>query len=561
MRSTLTWLDHYPAEVAPTYAYPKQNLAQFLLDTSQKFPDRPALYFMGKTINYVNLLEACYRFANGLTGLGLKKGDRVAIMLPNIPQTVIAFYGTLLAGGIVVNTNPLYMEGELRHQLNDSGSKFMVTLDLLLPRIRKVKSSTPLQHVIVTSIKDYLPFPKNVLYGLKQRKEGNVVKLTEEDHAHVFTEFVNKASGSPILSKVNAVEDTAVLQYTGGTTGVAKGVMLTHYNLVANTLQTSHWNYNAEEGKERFLGAIPIFHVFGLTVLMSQSVLIGGMLILVPKFEIEQVLKTIDKMKPTVFPGAPTMYIGLINHKDINKYDLSSIQVCISGSAPLPLEVQERFEEITGGKLIEGYGLTEASPVTHANNIWGKRKIGKIGIPFPDTEARVVDSNTGTEVATGEIGEIIIRGPQIMKGYWNRPEESSMVLRNGWLYTGDLATQDEDGFFAIVDRKKDLIIASGFNIYPREIEEVLYEHPYVKDACAVGVPDQYRGETVKAFIVLKDNAPDVTEAELEAWCREHLAAFKVPRKFEFRETLPKTIVGKVLRRKLLEEESTKTIQQ
>ncbi|MFD2612263.1 long-chain-fatty-acid--CoA ligase [Paenibacillus gansuensis] len=557
MRSTLSWLEHYPSEVAPSFDYPKHNLAKFLVNTAGRFPRNPALYFMGKTISYEELLDASYRFANALKGLGIRKGDRVAIMLPNTPHTVIAFYGTLLAGAVAVQTNPLYMEGELRHQLIDSGAKVIVTLDLLLPRIKKVLPSTFLEHVIIGSIKDYLPVPKKWLYGAKQWKDGTNAAKHRDVPFLLFPELLSSSSNAPIIEIVDAEEDNAILQYTGGTTGVAKGVMLTHYNLTANTLQNSHWCYDAEDGKEIFLGAIPCFHVFGLTVLMSQSVLKGGMLILIPKFEIKQILQTVDKLKPTIFPGAPTMYIALINQPDLAQYDLSSIRVCVSGSAPLPLEVQERFEELTGGKLIEGYGLTEAAPVTHANNIWGKRKIGSIGIPFPDTEARVVDSATGTEVPTGEIGELIVRGPQVMKGYWNRPDETAMVLRDGWLYTGDMAIQDEDGFFSIVDRKKDMIIASGYNIYPREIEEVLFEHPYIKDAAAAGVPDKYRGETVKAFIVLKDDAPKVTAEELEAWCRERLAAYKVPRKFEFRESLPKTIIGKVLRRQLLEEEKQK----
>jgi long-chain acyl-CoA synthetase len=553
MSSAKPWLRHYPNEVAPTYEYPKHNLARLLINTAKKFPDRPALYFMGKMLRYKELLEASYRFANGLKALGLSPGERVAIMLPNCPSAVIAYFGTLMMGGIVVQTSPLYMERELVHQLSDSGATVIVTLDLLFERVQKSKSKTPIKHMIVTSIKDYLPFPKNALYPVKMRKDGVKQSVIYGDSVLNFKKLLRSSSASPVCEDVDAEKDLALLQYTGGTTGISKGVMLTHFNMVANTYQTSHWCYEVRLGEERFLGALPCFHVFGLTVLLNQAMFRAGMLILIPKFDIDLILTTINDLKPTIFPGAPTMYVALINHKRIKEFDISSINVCVSGSAPLPLEVQERFEELTGGRLIEGYGLTESSPVTHANPIWGYRKIGTIGIPFPDTEAKVVNSDSGEEMPIGEIGELIIRGPQVMMGYWNRERETSLTIKDGWLYTGDMARMDEDGFFAIVDRKKDLIIAGGYNIYPREIEEILYEHPAIQEAAVAGIPDQYRGETVKAFVVLKSGMT-MTEKELELWCRDRLAAFKVPRKVEFRESLPKTMVGKVLRRQLLEEE-------
>ncbi|MFD0697061.1 long-chain fatty acid--CoA ligase [Paenibacillus sp. GCM10027628] len=553
MSSAKPWLRHYPDEVAPTYEYPKHNLARLLVHTAKKFPDRPALHFMGKTLRYKELLEASYRFANGLKGMGIGPGERVAVMLPNCPSAVIAYFGTLMMGGIVVQTSPLYMERELVHQLSDSGATVIVTLDLLFDRVRKAQNKTPVKHIIVTSIKDYLPFPKNLLYPIKMKKDGAKLDVVYGDGVSHFKKFLRGSSASPICVDVDAENDLALLQYTGGTTGISKGVMLTHYNMVANTYQTSNWCYKVRLGEERFLGALPCFHVFGLTVLLNQAMFRAGMLILIPKFDIDLILNTINDLKPTIFPGAPTMYVALINHKRIKDYDISSINICVSGSAPLPLEVQERFEELTGGRLIEGYGLTESSPVTHANPIWGFRKIGTIGIPFPDTEAKVVHSGSGEELPVGEIGELIIRGPQVMQGYWNRERETSLTLRDGWLYTGDMARMDEDGFFAIVDRKKDLIIAGGYNIYPREIEEILYEHPAIQEAAVVGIPDQYRGETVKAFVVLKSGML-LTEQELELWCRERLAAYKVPRRVEFRDSLPKTMVGKVLRRQLLEEE-------
>ncbi|MDE5135731.1 long-chain-fatty-acid--CoA ligase [Paenibacillus larvae] len=553
MNTERPWHSHYPSETATTYEYPKHNLAKLLMSSAEEFPKKDALYFMGKKMTYEELLEECYRFANGLIGLGIRKGERIAIMLPNSPQSIIAYYGALLIGAIVVQTNPLYMERELEHQLVDSGSVAIVVLDMVLERVQNVWPKTKLKHVIVTGVKDYLPFPKNLLFTLKAKKEGTLAKVPQGEGIFSFKELIAASPNIAVYEEVDAENDLALLQYTGGTTGLSKGVMLTHYNLLANAVQINNWFYRAVPGEEVFLAALPFFHVFGMTVLMNQSVSIAGKLVIVPKFDVDLVLKTITKMRPTLFPGAPTMYISLINHAKIEDYDLSSINVCVSGSAALPLEVQERFEQLSGGRLIEGYGLTESSPVAHVNPIWEKRKLGSIGIPVPDTDAKIVDPVTAEELPVGEIGELIIKGPQVMKGYWNRDEETRQTLRDGWLFTGDMGTMDEDGYFFIVDRKKDMIIASGFNIYPREIEEVLYEHPHVKEAIVAGVPDPYRGETVKAFIVPREGAP-ISKEELNKWCRERLAAYKVPRMYEFRDSLPKTLVGKVLRRRLLEEE-------
>ena len=555
--SSKPWLRHYPLEVPATFEYPKHNLARFLLQSAAAYPDHAALSFFGNVVTYRQLLDYAYRFANALQRTGIRKGDRVAVMLPNCPQAVIAYYGTLLAGGIVVMTNPLYMPRELEYQMRDSGARVIVTLDLLFERVMKVVPSTDLRLVAVTSIQDFLPFLKNVLYPLKLKKDGMKRNVTYGDGVVHLMRWLRQSPATPVEADVDAEQDLALIQYTGGTTGTPKGVMLTHYNLVANTIQTRLWTYRSENARERFLAALPFFHVFGMTVLMNLSMHQSGTLILLPRFEVRDVLRTIDRQKPTVFPGAPTMYIALIHHPLARKTDFSSIRYCVSGAAPLPREVQETFEAMTGGKLIEGYGLTEASPVTHANNIWGMRKTGSIGIPFPDTDCRIVNPETGEEVPVGEVGELAVRGPQVMKGYWNNPEETAKVLVDGWLYTGDLGKMDEDGFFYILDRRKDLIIASGYNIYPREVEEVLYEHPDVEEAVVAGVGDPYRGETVKAYLVLKKGAsPD--PARFEAWCRERLAAYKVPRIYEFRESLPKSLVGKVLRRKLIEEEAEKT---
>ncbi|MGG1633957.1 long-chain-fatty-acid--CoA ligase [Paenibacillus sp. NRS-1760] len=556
------WLQHYPKEVSPSLHYPDQNIVQFLINAANHHPNHPAVHFLGKILTYRELHENAVNLAYGLLSLGIAKGDRVAIMLPNCPQAVAAFYGVLLAGGVVVQTNPLYVERELEHQLADSGAVALITVDLLYARLSRVRGKQPesgplpqLKHAIITSIKDGLPFPKNLLYPLKQRKEGFRADIPYGSFGVVSYKKLLAAKHTDMRLPDSAKgSDLAALQYTGGTTGTPKGVMLTHRNLVANTIQISTWCYKAEDAKERFLAALPLFHVFGLTVLMNMSVLRAGTLILLPRFEVETVLQTINQQKPTIFPGAPTMYVALIHHKSAAKIDFSSINVCVSGSAALPLEVQEKFEALTGGRLVEGYGLSESSPVTHANPVWEKRKIGTIGIPFPDTDAAVIDPESGERLPIGELGELIVRGPQVMRGYWNKPAETDQVLRDGWLHTGDLATMDEDGYFTIMDRIKDVIIAGGFNIYPREVEEVLFEHPAVREAAVIGVKDEYRGETVKAFIVFKEGW-QVSSSQLDRWCRERLASYKVPHHYSFRETLPKTMVGKVLRRKLQEEEA------
>jgi len=512
---------------------------------------------MGRELDYQELYESALKFANYLRSIGVEKGDRVAIMLPNCPQAVIGYYGVLYAGGIVVQTNPLYTERELEYQMQDSEAKVILALDILYPRIMKVKNQTKIENVITTGIKDYLPFPKNLVYPFIQKKQyGFSVKVEHQGHTHLFTEIMRIEEPAPIDVPFDFEEDLALLQYTGGTTGVPKGVMLTHKNLIANAMMCDAWLYKCEEGKETVLGLLPFFHVYGMTTVLILTIMKGNKMVLLPKFDVEQVLKTIDKQKPTLFPGAPTMYIGLLNHPDLKKYDLSSINACISGSAPLPVEVQEKFEEVTGGKLVEGYGLTETSPVTHANFIWDKRVVGSIGVPWPDTDAVIMNPEENKILPPGEIGEIAIRGPQVMKGYWKRPEETAKSFADGWFLTGDLGYMDEEGFFYVVDRKKDIIIAGGYNIYPREVEEVLYEHEAVQECVVVGVPDPYRGETVKAYIVLKEGKT-VSKDELNKHCRQNLAAYKVPRIYEFRDSLPKTAVGKILRRTLVEEEKKK----
>lgn len=551
------WLVNYPKEVPATLTFEEIPVQEFLTRAYKANPSKVAIHFLGRDLTYTELYESSLRFANYLQSIGVEKGDRVAIMLPNTPQSVIAYYGAMYAGAVVVQTNPLYTERELQFQMADSGAKVILVMDILYPRVMKILKDTELEQVIVTAIKDYLPFPKNLVYPFIQKKQyGFSVKVEHSGQNHLFTEIMKSSPIKTIDLPFDFEEDIALLQYTGGTTGFPKGVMLTHKNLIANTTMCDAWMHECVHGEETIMGVLPFFHVYGMTTVMLLSVFTHNRMVLLPKFDVETTLKTIDKQKPTLFPGAPTLYIGLLNHPNIEKYDLSSIKACLSGSASLPIEVQEQFEAVTGGKLVEGYGLTETSPVSHATPIWGKRVNGSVGLPWPNTDSVILRSGDTEQLPVGEVGEIAVKGPQVMKGYWNRPEDTAATFADGWFLTGDLGYMDEEGYFYVVDRKKDLIIAGGFNIYPREVEEVLYEREEIQECIVAGIPDPYRGETVKAYIVLKEGY-SVTEAELNKYCRQHLAAFKVPRYYEFREELPKTAVGKILRRSLIEEEKTK----
>jgi long-chain acyl-CoA synthetase len=559
--TTKPWLDLYPPEIPKTLDYEKIPLQEFLTRAGTKHPDKTAIHFLGKDISYKEFYDSALKFANYLRSIGIEKGDRVAIMLPNCPQNAIAYFGILYCGAVIVQTNPLYTERELKYQMIDSGAKAIIALDILYPRVSSIVQETSLEHVIVTGIKDYLPFPKNLIYPFIQKREyGLVVKVEHRGINHLYTEIMKIAKADPIRTTFNFNEDVALLQYTGGTTGPPKGVMLTHKNLISNTTMCQAWLYKSEEGEETVLGILPFFHVYGMTTVLILTVMLSNKMVLLPKFDVDSALKTIDKQKPTIFPGAPTIYIGLLNHPDISKYDLSSIKACLSGSAALPVDVQAKFEKVTGGKLVEGYGLTETSPVSHANFIWARqddRVKGSVGVPWPDTDSCILGPESNEPLAPGEIGEIAVKGPQVMRGYWNKPEDTERTFRDGWFLTGDLGYMDKEGYFYIVDRKKDMIIAGGFNIYPREIEEILYEHEAILECVVAGIPDPYRGETVKAYIVLKEGA-SITEEDLDKYCRAELAAFKVPRAYEFRKELPKTAVGKILRRTLIEEEKNKT---
>ncbi|NDI33880.1 long-chain-fatty-acid--CoA ligase [Chengkuizengella sediminis] len=545
------WTKNYPEGIEPHLEYPSQLVSDFLKNSTEQFPNHNAIYYFGTKITYSELIKQAYKFANLLKEKGVKPGDRVAIMLPNIPQYIYCYYGVLFMGGIVVQTNPLYVERELEHHLKDSGAKTIVALDLVYSRVKAVKEKVNLDNVFITGIQDHLPLIKKLLYPLVQKfNKGPYTRLNlEKEQVLSLKKELQQASDNPVDSP-SKPDEVAVLQYTGGTTGVSKGVMLTHINLVSNTIQCQTW-VKVKKGRGSVLAVVPLFHVYGMTTCMNFSVASGAVVNLIPKFEVDSLLKLIESQKPTIFPGAPTLYQGIINHPKVHQTDLSSIECCISGSAPLPVSTQQKFEELTKGKLVEGYGLSEASPVVIANPVWGHRIEGSIGIPWPNTDSKVVNE-LGEEVPPHEIGEIIVKGPQVMKGYWNQPEETAAVLRDGWLYTGDMGYMDNKGYFYIVDRKKDMIIASGYNVYPREIEEVLYNHPAVKEAIVLGVPDKYRGETVKAYIVRKKDS-NVTDEALNQYCRSNLASYKVPRIYEFRDELPKSMVGKILRRVLAEE--------
>ncbi|MCD6520825.1 MAG: long-chain fatty acid--CoA ligase [Anaerolineae bacterium] len=551
------WIAHYESHVPPVIDIPSTPLADCLRRNARRFPDHPALIFFDNKISFKELNDAVDRFAAGLQKLGVAPGDRVALYMPNCPQYVISYYAVLRIGAIVVPCNPLYVARELEHQLNDAGARVAVVLSSFYPTLKEIRANTPLEYVIVANIKDYFPPVLKALFTLlKEKQEGHYLDLSTEEDTVWFTDFLAEAPEVPAPLHVE-MNDTACLLYTGGTTGVPKGAELTHRNLLVNAMQCQVW-LNVKPAREIVLAALPLSHSYGMTTCMNQGVYSASTIILIPNpRDLKFVLKNIVKHRPTLFPGVPTMYVAINNYPDIQKYDLSSIRACISGGAGLPKEVQIKFQELTGGKLVEGYGLTEASPVTHANPINGENRIGTIGLPWPNTDCKLVDVEDGkTEVPVGEPGELCIKGPQVMKGYWNKPEETANVLRDGWLYTGDIAVMDEDGYFRIVDRKKDMIIAGGFNIYPRDIEEVLYENPKVKEAVAVGIPHPYRGETVKVYVVLKEGEAATAE-EIIRWCRGRLAKYKVPTDVEFRQELPKSMVGKILRRVLREEEMAK----
>jgi len=547
------WQKSYPPGVPAELDVPDASLNDLLAQSVREFPDNVALDFEGERWTYRQLADLVDKCASVLAGLGVEKGTRVGTLMPNCPQVVIAYYAALRLGGVMVCNNPLYTERELEHQINDSGIEVMVSLDLMYDKIAAVRNDCPkLREVIVTSVFDNFHGLK-ALIGPKLKKEAwKAIPRTEP--VKFWKDLMKGARGGTKAVAINPAEDLALLQYTG----VSKGVMLTHRNLVANITQANSWITDIKRGQEVVLCALPLFHSYGQTMCMNVGLAIGGTLVLVPNpRDLGHVLKTIANTHPTIFPGVPTLYANLLQHPDLANYDMKSIRVCGSGAAPLALEVQQNWEAVTGGKLVEGYGLSETSPLTHMNPIYGKRKIGTIGLPVPGTECKLVDvDDPSKEVPAPGPGELCLAGPQVMQGYWNKPEETAEVIRDGWLHTGDVAEVDEDGFFKIVDRKKDMIIVGGFNVYPRDVEEVLYANPKVLECAVIGVPDPRSGETVKAFVVLK-RGESATVEEFAAYCRENLTGYKIPKAIEFRDDLPKTMIGKVLRRALVEEERAK----
>ncbi|WP_224773304.1 long-chain-fatty-acid--CoA ligase [Metabacillus idriensis] len=527
------WLAKYPDHVRHDFDIPYISIPQMLDETVHKYGENEAISFYGKSISYQQIAGMVFAFTSALQKNGIQKGDRVAIMLPNCPQYVVAYFGALKAGAIITQVNPMLVERELDYILNDSGAETIVVFDALYPRVKAIKENTSLKQVITVSLQE---------------------EILPDEGDCTFQQFLGMGRGEVLPVQIEPEHDIAVLQYTGGTTGRSKGAMLTHRNLMANIYQSNEFFKNdVKSGVERCLTVIPLFHVFGMTSCMNLTILRGNSMIMLPRFDLEEVMQTIKREQPTIFPGVPTMYVAITNHPKAEEYGISSIRICNSGSAPMPVELLKEFERKTGAQILEGYGLSEAAPTTHCNPPFAERKPGSVGLGVPGTAYKIVDVATGNEeVPPGSLGEVIIKGPQVMKGYWNMPEETANTIRNGWLFTGDIAKVDEEGYLYIVDRKKDMIIASGYNIYPRDIEEVLYEHEAIQEAVVIGVPDPYRGETVKAFAVLK-SGKSATEDEIISFCRSQLASYKVPAVIEFRDQLPKTSVGKILRRALREE--------
>jgi len=548
------WLGRYDPGVPSTCVYPDCTLPDLLDRTAQRFPSHAALLFYGTRVSFRELNDQAARFAGALRALGVRPGDRVALMLPNLPQTLIAYYGSLKAGAIVVQMNPLYVAPEIEAQLVDSGSETIIALDLFFPRIQAVRERTPLKRIVLTSVRDFLPPLARLLYPVKARIEGRWIRVETRPPLYDLLDLVERSSPDGARLPERKPDDIALLQYTGGTTGSPKGVMLSHRNVVVNAVQCRAWVPGYQDGKEVFLGVIPYFHVYGLSTTQHLAVMSGCMQILLPRFKVDEALEAIHGHRVTIFSGIPAMFRLVGEFPRIDRYDLRSLRVCLSGASPLHAAVQERFERLSGVKISEGYGLTEASPVTHCNPVFGDRPAGSIGVPFPDTDCRILDLETGQrEVGVGEVGELAVRGPQLMQGYWNNEAETRAVLRDGWLYTGDIVKRDEAGFFYLVDRKKDMIKTRGENVYPREVEEVLFKHPAIGDAVVAGIPHPYHGEAVKAYVVLREGC-SVTERELLEHCRRSLASFKVPSAIEFRRELPRTLVGKALRRALRREE-------
>ncbi|MBN1907099.1 MAG: long-chain fatty acid--CoA ligase [Deltaproteobacteria bacterium] len=552
------WLNHYENGVPHEISFTNALLPDFLETSAQRFPNNSALNFEGYRVSYRKLNSMVDRISAHLYSLGVRKGDAVAILLPNLISCVICYYAIIKIGGIAVMNNPLYSDRELEHQFNDSGAKILITLDLLANRMIELRPRTQIKQIIYATAGDFLPPFKKILFKLFGKIKRLTTSVKKADNLYCFNKLIKKPSPPAPKIKIS-LDDVAMYQYTGGTTGISKGVMLNHGNLSNHVQQLKAWLPRFKEGEEVMLGALPFFHVFGLTACMNFSILMGWENVIVAKPQAENLIKAITKQRPTFAPMVPTMFINILSHPDIAKADMSSIRACFSGSAPMPVEAIKEFEAKTSAVILEGYGLTESSPIVCVNPFSGTRKAGSIGIPFPNTHCRIVSIKDGkTDVPQGECGELIIRGPQVMKGYYKNIRETGAVLKDEWLYTGDVARMDEDGYFYIVDRIKELIISGGYNVYPRDIEEVLYTHPDILEAAVIGIPHPSRGEVVKVFAVLKEGR-SLTQKALIDYCAKRLAKYKLPVKVEFRQSLPKSTVGKILKKVLKEEEMKKSL--
>ena len=550
------WLAAYPDNVEWDAEIPEGPLHAILDNAVARFPAGESMDFLGRTWSYAELGAMTDRAAAGFQKLGVGKGVRVGLFLPNCPQFVVSYFGILKAGGTVVNYSPLYSEEELAHQIEDSGTDIMVTLGLvaLYPKMAALLERTRIRTLVVGALQDVLPFPKNLLFGLLKRSE---IAKVPNDARHVPFQRLLDNDGRHATPEIDPREDVAVFQYTGGTTGVPKGAMLTHANLHANVHQAVLWNPGVKPGRERMMGVLPFFHVFAMSVVMNFTIAVGGSIVMRPRFELDPVLADITKKKPTLFPGVPTMYTAIVNHPKLASFDLTSIETCLSGGAPLPLEIKRRFEALSGCKLVEGYGLTESSPIAAANPFDGVNKEGSVGLPVPGTEIVIVDKDDPLKVLPqGEDGEICIAGPQVMKGYWRREDATAETIVEGRLRTGDVGHLDADGYLFIVDRKKDLVLVSGYNVFPRNVEEAIYRHPAVEEVTVIGVPDEYTGEAVKAFVKLA--AGGALEADgLREFLGDKLGRHEMPKHVEFRDELPKTMIGKLSKKELVAEEAAK----
>jgi long-chain acyl-CoA synthetase len=551
------WHDHYDEGIPADFHFVDRTLPQALERSAANRGDSTAIWFMNRRLSYHQLKDQVDRLATALSRLGVTKGTRVALQLPNLPQTVIANFAVLRLGANVVMTSPLYTEREIEHQWKDAGCEVAIVMDFLWERrIRALRASLPVKHYIVASIPEYLAFPLNLLapLKLKKAKPPMIAHVRPEPGVHFFRALVDATPASPPQVEVG-LDDVAVLQYTGGTTGVAKGAVLTHRNLSVNVQGIAAWLHIGDFADEVVLAALPFFHVFGMTVTMNFPVWSGCAMVVIPNpRDFGALMQAVAKRRVTLFMGVPAMFNGINNDPRVKTFDLSCVKSCFSGSAPLPVDVLERFEALTGSRIVEGFGMTETSPVTHVNPLLTKRKVGSIGVPIIATDSKIVDLETGRrELPVGEDGELVVRGPQVMRGYWNRPDETAAMIHDGWLHTGDIAHMDEEGYFFISGRKKEMIIVSGYNVYPDEVDRVLMAHPAVLEAATIGLPDPRCGERVKSFVALRPQAQASAE-DLIAHCRANLANFKVPRDVEFRAELPKSSVLKILRRELRAQE-------